>query len=648
MTQAGDDTSPSASAGGLAGDAAARGAGGTYRLAEHGADGSVENDNAAMKRALAYAKDNPGTRIVLPSGTTRLDSTANDAFCIPSRTTIEGEDAIASVVSWNEATGCHLFTTEQGTQSADIRIQNFTLRGSWDPATGMLGVASGSPVFLVAVDGVTLSNLTSERTRGFGLCVRASTEVAVTGCVVRHTATDGINLSECSNVSVTGCRISHIGDDAISVHSDVFDTFGVRRNLLISGNHIFDAQGIRVLAARQTVISGNMLDTVLQLGINVQTVAPDGSQVQEGVSATHSVTICGNTITNLIRRDNVDGLNNGADGILIDGFSGRAGNAGAAPGETGPDAGAVRDPYGDFLANSTSPAVPTAGAYAIVVSGNRIDRTLPACDGTDPRFKTFSDYRQGTLASKRGTQDPSLSENDLRNNGVRIEGGFVRDVLIVGNGFSGLYAALVLSGSGHFGDIGFRANHVTDMSGFGVLVNGDMTMNAYVEHNLFDLDPFFISASRGSNGTWSNNAGPMALYVNQGRGLVFRGNTVRNCCFGTNIDPSDPGSGFLIENNVVEADPVEVNAFSIANKGVGLVHSAGFRLAHVDSDPASPSYDTILTVPVEAAPAMPQVGTWMQGAFVRNSAPSPENPALGWLRLTTGTGHVPGTDWLAK
>ncbi len=625
-----------------------RGVGGAYRLAEHGADGTAENDNAAMKRALAFAAGNPGTRIVLPSGVTRLDSTADDDFCIPSRTTIEGEDAIDSIVSWNETNGCNLFTTAPTSPLADIRIQNLTFRGSWDPATDMVGVASGSPVFLIGVDGVTLCNVTSEYTRGFGLCVRASTEVAVAGCVVRHTATDGINLSECSNVSVTGCRISHIGDDAISVHSDIFDSFGVRRNLLVSGNHVFDAQGIRVLAARQTVISGNMLDTVLQLGINVQTVAPDDSQVQEGVSATRSVTISGNTITNLIRRNNVDGLSGDADAILIDGFSGRAGTGGAAPGETSPDTGTVIDPYADFLANSTSPAVPTAGAYNIVITGNHIGRTLPACDGTDSRFKRFSDFRQGMLTSKKGTQDPSLSEDDLRNNGVRIEGGFVRDVLVVGNGFSGLYAALVLSGSGHFGDIGFRANHVVDMSGFGVLVNGSMTMNAYVEHNLFDLDPFFSSGSRGSNGTWSDNGGPTALYVNQGHGLAFRGNTVRNCCQDTNVDPADPVGGFLIENNVVEADPVEVNAFSTANRGVGLVHTAGFKLTQVDSDPASPGYDTILTVPVEAAPAMPGAGKWAQGAWVRNSQPSAENPALGWLRLTTGTGHVAGTDWMAK
>ena len=627
---------------------AASGTGRGYRLGEHGADGTVGNTSAAMKRALAFAGGNPGTRIVLPMGITRLDSTADDDFCIPSCTTIEGEDAIGSIVSWNETTAFNLFTTAQASRLSDIRIRNLCFRGSWDPATAMVGVASGSPVFLVGVDGVTLDNVVSEYTRGFGLCVRASTEVAVSGCVVRHTATDGINLSECSNVSVTGCRISHIGDDAISVHSDVFDTFGVRRNLLISGNHIFDAQGIRVLAARQTVICGNMLDTVLELGINVQTVAPDDSQVQEGVSATHSVAITGNTITNLLRRNNVDAMNGDADAILIDGFSGRPGSGRAAPGETSPGTGAVADPYADFLANSTSSAVPTAGAYSIVVSGNHVGRSLPPCDGTDPRFKRFSDFKQGTLTSKTGTKDPSLSDNDLRNNGVRIEGGFVRDVLVVGNGFSGLYAALVLSGSGHFGDIGFRANHVVDMSGFGVLVNGDMTMNAYVEHNLFDLDPFFASASRGRNGTWADNGGPMALYSNQGRGLVFRGNTVRNCCYGTNVDPGDPTGGFLVENNLVEADPVEVDAFSTANKGVGLVHAAGFKLVHVDSDPASPGYDTILTVPVEAAPAMPEAGTWMQGAWVRNSRPSAENPVLGWLRLTTGNGHVLDTDWMEK
>jgi len=49
----------------------------------------------------------------------------------------------------------------------------------------------------------------------------------------------------------------------------------------------------------------------------------------------------------------------------------------------------------------------------------------------------------------------------------------------------------------------------------------------------------------------------------------------------------------------------------------------------------------------------PTTGTWKQGDFIRNSAPVEAGVALskyvvtGWLRVTTGSGNVLNTDWLA-
>lgn len=54
-----------------------------------------------------------------------------------------------------------------------------------------------------------------------------------------------------------------------------------------------------------------------------------------------------------------------------------------------------------------------------------------------------------------------------------------------------------------------------------------------------------------------------------------------------------------------------------------------------------------------AASSVPTTGTWRQGDFVRNSAPSEAGAAgskyvvTGWLRLTSGSTNVLNTDWVA-
>ena len=45
--------------------------------------------------------------------------------------------------------------------------------------------------------------------------------------------------------------------------------------------------------------------------------------------------------------------------------------------------------------------------------------------------------------------------------------------------------------------------------------------------------------------------------------------------------------------------------------------------------------------------AIPTNGTWFKGTFVKNSSPAlgATSLQLGWVRITTGTGNVSGTDW---
>ena len=626
-----------------------------YNIADHGARGDAASDTAAMNKAIAYATANPGTHVYIPQGRWPLIAAGSAGFAVPSNTTIEGADQSATVVTWNDPAGYNLFTSAgtPAARAADIRFQNFTVQGSWNPATASVTPANpsgsyGNPFIPANVDGLSFFRITSENSHAFSISARTSTEVSVQNDNVRWGVSDGINLSECADVSVTDNTIEHTDDDSISVHSDIYDSWGVRRDLNITGNRIFDSQGIRVLSARQANISGNTLDTVRQQGINVQTVSPNNGSFQEGVSAGMSILIANNTISNVLDRTNIDNLNSGASAILIDGYSARAGSYPAIPGENNPSTGKIIDPYPEFMANSTSASVPTAGTHSILIVGNHISRTLPNSNGTDSRYPNWASFGQGTISSRLGARTPRLSEGDLEPNGVFLDGGTLKDVLIEGNDFHGLRNGLFVQGSGHLEDIAFRGNSVIDMASAGVVVN--MTggkLNLYVEDNLFDLDPYLKGCGRGPNGTWSSECGPQGLYQNAGSGVVFRRNVIRNALYDTNVDPTQPGGGDLFEDNIDEAEPVVVNDYySSSNKGIARLHREGFRLLQLDSDPTSATFDTFLTVPISRALAAPTTGYWVSGAFVANAAPSFASPVYGWLRLTTGGSNVSGSDWI--
>jgi hypothetical protein len=69
-------------------------------------------------------------------------------------------------------------------------------------------------------------------------------------------------------------------------------------------------------------------------------------------------------------------------------------------------------------------------------------------------------------------------------------------------------------------------------------------------------------------------------------------------------------------------------------------------LVQADSNPASPTFGTALTMPPAAAAVPPASGTFVAGHFVRNSAAAQGPTVLqGWSRTTTGSGVAVGVDW---
>jgi hypothetical protein len=128
-------------------------------------------------------------------------------------------------------------------------------------------------------------------------------------------------------------------------------------------------------------------------------------------------------------------------------------------------------------------------------------------------------------------------------------------------------------------------------------------------------------------------------------GADVEGNHFRNVSAAM-TQPASPLN--VMRRNIIHCNPVSVG-LSTSNQGVGTVPSAGDDFTHVIevSDPTDPNYGHILSATVFTSAAQPTTGTYVTGHFVACSAPvvSAGQPFLGWLRLTTGSTHVAGTDW---
>jgi hypothetical protein len=88
------------------------------------------------------------------------------------------------------------------------------------------------------------------------------------------------------------------------------------------------------------------------------------------------------------------------------------------------------------------------------------------------------------------------------------------------------------------------------------------------------------------------------------------------------------------------------------NRGVRYVPSnPRVNCIIIDGDPASATFDTVLTIPVNYASSMPTSGTYVYGHVVEASVPILSGTApnrylvSGWRRITTGSDHVLNTDW---
>ena len=696
-------------------------AGDVYNLADHGADGTAANDDAALNKAIAFAtlrdinnSGGAGTTIYLPQNIQGMpwQFTASSLFTFgfPSNTVFKGSGINSTTIAWNDnntgnlpantacqpyatnnpgtVCGYYLFGSATDTNPGSARTQNLTFQdfkiiGTWTTIpTGGSFAAGNTALFPNNVDGLTIRNVESDYSRGFGMGTKYSTNVFWTGDEVDYSYADGISSGSSSNVLGVNLKINHTNDDCWSDHTNIGEPEMVRRNVTLVGVTCFDTASIKLLSATNVMLSDITMDSPKDVGISINTI-PSGGGGSEGLAAAQGVILTDITVKNMLQRNGFDNYSGGDDAIELDGQSARgsqsaSGNVGAVPGESILGQTSITDPYPYTFSNSNSATVPTRAANGIVLNNILVERTFGAT--TTTALPNWQALGQGPITGSTAFFNPSLPESNLEGNCVTIGGysytQYIDDISInglhchgMGRGVSVIEygydtSAKTYTLPGNIGQVSIRDSDFYDLTQQAIYVNVNAQSNAFVKvtNSHFNMDPYDKNPCRAAAttsgiqlaGSWSSSAascGSIPFYKDGAGGgsLLATGNTIMNAPTETNVDPTDPTTGWLFERNFDMGTFNSPNAASTSaapNYGVGFPHTAGFEPVPMDATPGDQAYGAITSTPVEAAAAVPTTGTWYAGKFVRNTAVSNGNPVYGWYRATNGTSDVLNVDWL--
>ena len=288
--------------------------------------------------------------------------------------------------------------------------------------------------------------------------------------------------------------------------------------------------------------------------------------------------------------------------------------------------------------------VPSPGGREIRITGNILMRTLPAV----ARFADWG-HGEGVQVGRYGYFTGAVSEAALSNNvGIRL-GGTMTDAVISGNRIrTGGMAGIVfddITRNGDYDGLDITGNSIGDVSRAGMLwtANEVTHQRIRVAGNRLDIDPLFRSPARGPHGGWTG-PGPVGLSFSRASGIDIEANHIWNAM--APLDDIAAGVFLNKRRNVLHGHPA-VLGFSPANAGIGTVlpDGAGWSWDIEESDPASPDYGATLNETLSEAPAQPGNGIYVTGHFVA-SVPPGRDGTTGWVRLTTGAGHVAGVDWM--
>lgn len=605
----------------------------------------VANDVASVTAAWNYAKST--SRILyIPAGAYNLRS-ATSSLEPESGMVVYGDGMFRTRLHFNGKTNYHPIRRAPNLSRLDgVEFRDFSISGGHGEGGDFSRLES--QLFLIyGADNVSFTRIKAEYSRTMAIATRACMGVTVSECVVQYCARDGINVGDCSFGKVINNLIQYCDDDAIAIHASI--PLKVDRGHTVTGNVIRFSQGIKLLGAKNATITGNTLEFCFGHGIAIHSLKAPGN---EGINGGNGVTITGNTLKNCVNRSIIDGLNSTCPYIYVSGEAAQSGDLAAIPGENDPATGTIVPlyPYFENSQNSITTG-PIPNNYNLTISGNVLVRDVPA-------GVLVSTLGFGQFYTRTGPVDAMLTEEGFRTTGVTFAPGTLKNVSVTGNVISGIGPAFYLLATSRVIN-GIVANNTVFDCENGLAVAGGNTLHNTLafKDNVFDIDPLMTHPNRGPNGTWLTNGNPTAILLQGATGFSFGGNTFKNCgrvsdAVLTQIGIVGGSRVEMLSENILECEPV-AEGFSTANKGIGFVlRGPGFIHRIVNSDPSSATYGNILNHCAVFADGVPTAGTYVRGHMVRNNNVGLLGTAgnryivTGWTRLTTGTNHVVGIDWI--
>jgi len=515
---------------------------------------------------------------------------------------------------------------------------------------------------------VSLKNVELLYSRYMGCSMTGFDRVLIENCRLLYSNADGFAIWDSSNVDIVSNYIRGTGDDSISLHTSDTAPSPLRSSIRVLGNTIEDAQGINAAGAKSLIIANNTLRRIMSYGVNVGggSIGATGGFAQ-GHTPMYNVSVHDNVIEDVFLRSDT-GTNREQYYIRVSGGPASAGQGVSVPGYPSSPSGSVASLYGagagNFRVNDTlifdntsntwvsNPMVASTGSYWIRIERNHFVRTLPA-------VMQISDWGYSTngmwMGKGNGFQNLSVTEAQLNTRGMYVSGA-LRNSTIKDNVFQTTAARCIeflgTPADGNYDGLLIDGNQFIDFKEAGIFYGLiPTTQRITVSNNSFDADPHFTSSYRGPNGTWANWTFPYGLYCPSLSGLNIRNNRFRNMTDSLVMPtPAGLNTSGVVKDNVLYCDPL-VPHYSTTNKGIAQVHPAGAEYSHIIEvcDPTDANYGKIKSPTVFSALVVPTSGTYVTGHFVTNSNPVVSGGALtiGWMRLTTGSSHVVGTDWFA-
>jgi hypothetical protein len=613
--------------------------------ASFGAKGDgTTNDRAAIQAAIDAVSAAGGGTVLLPAGT-YLKPGSVTALAPKSNVTLQGVPGLTVIQL--DATGINPILRSTSGSFSNFHMRDIIFDGG---RTSALFTEYGANPDVFYGTNISIRNCTFRNLRTFGQGFSYCDDVLIDGCKYININRDGCYAWNTSHLRVTNSYFEGVNDDAISAHTDEATAAPLRSSITITGNQFFRCQGVKVLGPKAVVITDNVMRQMMSYGIFVADATTQGDTVG------FSCLIRGNIINDVWLRQEASALNQERYYMRVQGPKRNAGGGAAAPGYNNTANGDIVDLFGTgvgnfYTSNTDNASVPGAGAFSFIIADNVLERTLPPAT-------VIADWGYGDLeVGGQGTFTGAITEAALNVIGIRVQGHltdaiFSRNIVRTTGTRSVDFIDTTASPSTitdmAFDNVVFADNVFKDFSEAGMYwpTAGASEQRIIVRNNHFDGDPRQANANRhASNGSWQADTTPIALRMGNCAGKWVTGNTFRNVC---NVTQDGGTSASTYAGNMQFCDPAAVG-FSTSNKGIGNPQrgTVRFLITVEDSDPTSATYGQVSNVMLNETTAVPSTGKYVIGHVVKNSSPTlaAGKVTFGWIRLTTSSNHVDGTDW---